>query len=62
MRPEDNKAAMEWVERSLEYSRDGGPSNIEGLLEAVREEILFEIQIVENRRPETGWPKARGDG
>lgn len=56
MRPVDNLAAMEWVEKSLEYSRDGGPSSIEGLLKAVREEILFEIEIAES-----GWPETRAD-
>lgn len=47
----DNVGTLAWLEESLRYARDGTPSGIEGLLEAVRAEILFELELYE--RP---WP------
>jgi hypothetical protein len=43
----DNAGTLAWLEESLSYARDGGPTGVEWLLEAVRAEVLFEIERFE---------------
>lgn len=41
----DNAETLAWLDESLAFARDGGPSGVEALLEAVRVEVLFEIEL-----------------
>lgn len=43
----DNAATLAWLEESLMHARDGGPTDIVVLLEAVLIEVLFEIDLSE---------------
>jgi hypothetical protein len=38
---------MVWLERSLERARDRGQEKLVWLLEAVRVEVIFEMELVE---------------
>lgn len=48
MLADDNAVSFEWVEESLQYARDGGPTRLIGLLEMVLVEILFEIEFADD--------------
>lgn len=41
----DNVEAMAWLDRSLEYVRGEDLTRLKVLLEAVRTEVLFEMEI-----------------
>jgi hypothetical protein len=43
----NNVEAIDWLDRSLEHARREGMAGAERLLEAVREEILLEIELSE---------------
>lgn len=45
---DDNVASFEWVEESLQYARDGGPTRLIQLLEMVLVEVLFEIEFADD--------------
>jgi hypothetical protein len=42
-----NEAALAWIEDSLMYAIEGGQERLLGLLELVRVEILFEMELGE---------------
>jgi hypothetical protein len=42
-----NEAALAWIEDSLMYAIEGGQERLLGLLQLVRVEILFEMELGE---------------
>jgi hypothetical protein len=62
-RETDNTGALTWVDHALKHARDQRQKRLEGLLESVRAEILFEMELAESMlggRPPTNWKQDNG--
>jgi hypothetical protein len=46
----DNEETMAWVEQSLKRARHQKQVKLTGLLEAVQDEVAFELELLEVRR------------
>jgi hypothetical protein len=62
-RETDNTGALAWVDHALKHARDRRQKRLEGLLESVRAEILFEMELADvmlDARPPTNWKQDNG--
>jgi hypothetical protein len=67
-RETDNTGALAWVDHALKHARDRRQKRLEGLLESVRAEILFEMELSDSMlggrllggRPPTNWKQGNG--
>jgi hypothetical protein len=59
----ENTRALAWVDLALKHARNQRQERLENLLQSVRAEILFEIELnagMLRRRPPTNWKQYNG--